>query len=76
MRSENGTAGERQRQGKATGVLVAVLFGSFAGNLEAIIPNAGLADLVRALHSTYATATWILTLYILLFATMMPYWAV
>ncbi len=53
-------------------ILVAVLFGSFVGNLEAIMPNAGLPHLVKTLHTSLSQGTWVLTIYILLFATSMP----
>lgn len=53
-------------------ILTVALFGVFVGNIEAVMPNAGLSTLVKELHISVATGTWILTIYTLLFATFMP----
>lgn len=53
-------------------LLVAILFGSFVGNLEAIMPNAAMATILHDLGASAASGTWVLTIYTLLFATSMP----
>ncbi len=54
------------------GILGTILCGAFAGNMEAVMPNAALSRILIALHATVAGGTWILTIYTLLFAVAMP----
>lgn len=59
-------------KGKKNWILAAVLFGVFVSTMQGTIPNAALPQILEDLHASAASGTWILTIYLLLFAVSMP----
>ena len=53
-------------------ILFTVVIGAFVGNLEAVLPNTAMSVMADSLDASVHSATWILSIYTLLFATFMP----